>query len=98
MNIQDLTAKIVAAHTEALGKVPEGKVRLIVRETLHQIREAVESTEEGALNIETLGQFKIRLAEVERDGQKVSVRRAAFHAGKKPPKSEKTAAPATADE
>jgi nucleoid DNA-binding protein len=97
MNIKELASLVVVAHPDELGKLPEQKVRLIIREALQQIKAAVELAQEGVVAVDQLGQFKVRHAEVERDGEKTSVRRVMFHAGKKQAKPEEGAAPAAAE-
>jgi nucleoid DNA-binding protein len=97
MNIKELANLVVGAHPDELGKVPEQKVRLVIREALQQIKAAVDQAQEGVVAVDQLGQFKVRHAEVERDGEKTTVRRVMFHAGKKSAKAEDGAAPAAAE-
>lgn len=94
MNIKELASLVVAAHPDELGKLPEPKVRLVIREALQQIKAAIEQAQEGPVGVDQLGQFKVRQLEVDRDGTKATVRRVSFHPGKKAAKPDTSAAPA----
>lgn len=87
MNIKELAALVVEANADQLAGLPEPKVKLIIKESLRLVLGAVEGLEEGSFYLENFGQFKVRLAEVERDGQKQQVRRTVFQAGKRQPKT-----------
>ena len=83
MKIKDLSDQIYAAYPNELGKVPQQKIRLIVREALERIQAAVDATQDGALAVDGLGRFKVRQAEMDKNGETSSQRRVAFLPGRK---------------
>jgi hypothetical protein len=78
MNIKDLVARIKTSESEALAKVPNGRAMTVLREALRLIKEEVEKTEEGLVNVPLLGQFRVRQVDVVKDGQTVKARRVLF--------------------
>ena len=74
MNLQELAAKVSAAHPAA----PQTLVTQLLRTTLKTLRGEIESAGEGPLNINGLGVFRVKNVETEKDGQKSIVRRTTF--------------------
>jgi hypothetical protein len=84
VNLAELAAKVVEAHP----RVPPAMATQVLRTALKALREEIESAEPGAVQVPLLGQFRVKLVEVEKDGQKQQVRRTVFIAAKPKPEGD----------
>lgn len=78
LNLKLVVNNVLDAHGRQLANVPAHKAMLLQREVLRVLREQLEATETGSLNIPWLGNFKVHPARPERDGQPARGRRVTF--------------------
>lgn len=78
MNLQELVAKVSAAHPAA----PQPLVTQVLRTALKTLRAEVEAVPEGTFAVAGFGTFRVRQVETDKDGRKETVRRTLFSAAK----------------
>jgi hypothetical protein len=79
MKLRELIQKISEEKPEVLGKVPQGKALVIVREVLAEIKREIEATEEGKISVPGMGTFII--SSKEKEGKEI--KRIIFRPAKK---------------
>lgn len=84
MNLAELAAKVIEAHP----RVPLPMATQVLRTALKALRDEIENAEPGAVQVPLLGQFRVKIVEVEKEGQKQQVRRTVFIAAKPKPEGE----------
>lgn len=78
MNASEIIKLIKEENPEILGNLSEKRLIAIIRQVFIQIAKKLEDHEEGPVRVPGLGDFKIRMIEIEKDGKKESVRRIVF--------------------
>jgi len=66
----------------ALKDIPEKKALALLRHVFGQVRQQLAGTDEGEVEVQGLGKFRIAQVEKKKDGEKVVRKRVAFAAGK----------------
>jgi hypothetical protein len=74
----EIVERIKAEKPELLGKVPDKKAAQIIRAALLVLGKQVASMEDGVAKVPGLGNFRVKMVEREKDGQKVKVRKVGF--------------------
>lgn len=78
MNIKEIVQLAKEKAPEQLSKMPDTRAVRLLREAFAIVLDEVENKEEGAVKIGGLGTFRIRLVDIEMDGQPATARRVIF--------------------
>ena len=82
MKILELAQKIKDSNEEKLGKINEKRIAFIIRESLAQIKKEIEKNENESIRILGLGNFKTKIIEQDKDGNKILKKRIIFNPAK----------------
>lgn len=82
MKIEELVQS-AKQSVPSLKQVRDEDAQTLVREILRHILQKIEETPEGTFAVESLGEFRVKQLEREKDGRKKRVRRVAFRKAKK---------------
>ncbi|NYS78418.1 hypothetical protein HZS80_11990 [Halomonas glaciei] len=83
---EELVKRMVASNPNVMGKMPERRLKSIVRGTLVALAQEVNECQEGRLQVPGLGRITIRQTEVEKDGSPATVKRVMLNPAKPKPK------------
>lgn len=80
----EIVEMIKLENPELLGKMPEKRAALIIKEVLAQIGKQVSAMDEGVLKVPGFGNFRVKQVERKKDGESetVMVKRVIFNAAK----------------
>jgi hypothetical protein len=78
LNLKAAVNQVLDAHGQALASLPIHKAMMLQREVLRALREQIEATETGSLNIPWLGNFKVHPARPGSEGAPARARRVTF--------------------
>jgi len=78
MIIKELVQQVKGRVPAQLGKIPDAKAASLLREAFALIRDELAKTDQGMVKVGGLGNFRIRLVEVENDGKTETVKRITF--------------------
>lgn len=88
MTPTEMAALIKKEHPELFEKMSEQRVARIVRVVFSHVGKQLDALTEGALHVPAFGNFRLRLVESEKDGQKVTIKRLGFRRAKERPAAE----------
>ena len=77
MNIQELLDS-AKAEVPALKGLQDTKAIALLRYAFRQVAQQLAATEEGELEVQGLGRFRVKKVEREKDGEKVAGKRVIF--------------------
>lgn len=80
----DVLELVRKAHPQLVNRLDEKAALTMVRATLRQLAQVVSDCPEGVVKVATLGNFRVRQVQIEKNGEKTSVRRVLFNAAKAP--------------
>jgi hypothetical protein len=80
MKIVEIIEKVSQNDPKALAGIPGGKAVSLVRAVFGQITHAIDTTDDGIVQIAGLGRFRVRMVEREIEGKKTFVKRVFFQA------------------
>jgi len=84
----ELVELIKEKRPNLLGKMPEKKAAAVIQAALGELGRHIAAAEEGAVRVPGMGTFRIRMVEMEKDGEDVTVKRIVFLAAKPKSKDE----------
>jgi hypothetical protein len=82
LNAKQLAITLKASGAPALKALPEKKVAKILALAFAEVGKHLKAVETGTLRVQGLGVFRAKNREIEKDGQKRTVRRVGFAASK----------------
>jgi nucleoid DNA-binding protein len=78
MDIREIICRAKENTPELAEGMSDSAAAALLSDAFKQVSEAIEATDDGMIKVPGLGQFQIRQAERERDGQSRAVRRVTF--------------------
>ncbi|MBU0689903.1 MAG: hypothetical protein KJ850_03020 [Gammaproteobacteria bacterium] len=82
MKPDEIVEQIKKNKPALFEKVPEKQAVVLIRLALAQIGKQIEATNEGVVKVPGFGNFRVRVVETEKDGEKVAVKRVLFNTAK----------------
>ncbi len=82
MKALEIVEKIKQESPALFGGMPDKKAVRLVKEVLSQVAKQVESAEDGKLSVPSLGTFRVRQVERDKEGEKVSIKKIGFKLAK----------------
>jgi hypothetical protein len=77
MSLKDLVAG-AKKSAPALENMPDARAVALLREVFRGIGAQIEGTSDGVVKVPGLGNFRVKMVEKEKDGQKTQVKRVIF--------------------
>ena len=82
MKAIEIVELIKQTDPKLLGKTSDKKVAKIIARAFAEVRNQINSTDDGVVKVPYLGNFKLKQVEREKDGQKKSLKKLSFRVSK----------------
>jgi len=78
MKPHEIANKIKSENPEKLEMISDKTITYLIRKTFQEISSIVQNTNEGVVKIQGLGNFNIKQVEINKDEEKIIVKRVFF--------------------